>query len=63
MGINKDQMEGRAKEVGGKVEEAIGKVTGSKTEQAKGLAHQVTGAGQAAAGDVEEKAKNFVKRP
>jgi uncharacterized protein YjbJ (UPF0337 family) len=36
MGINKDQVEGRAKEVGGKVQEEFGKLTGNKTQQVKG---------------------------
>ena len=43
MGINKDQVEGRAKELGGKVQEEFGKLTGNKTQQAKGLVNQVVG--------------------
>jgi uncharacterized protein YjbJ (UPF0337 family) len=57
MGINKDQVEGRAKEVGGKIEEEFGKVTGNKTEQLKGKIRKDLGAGQANLGDVTEKVK------
>jgi uncharacterized protein YjbJ (UPF0337 family) len=33
MGINKDQVDGRAKEVGGKIQEEFGKVVGNKTQE------------------------------
>ncbi len=62
MGINKDQVEGRAKEVGGKAQEELGKLTGNKTQQAKGLAKEVVGAGQAKAGDLAEKIKDASKQ-
>jgi uncharacterized protein YjbJ (UPF0337 family) len=62
MGINKDQVEGRAKEAGGKVQQAFGKMTGSSKEQLKGATKQVIGAGQAAAGDAAEKLKNMSKK-
>jgi uncharacterized protein YjbJ (UPF0337 family) len=61
MGINKDQVEGRAKEMGGKLQEEFGKLTGNKTQQAKGLANQVVGEGQAKAGDLAEKIKEKIK--
>jgi uncharacterized protein YjbJ (UPF0337 family) len=61
MGINKDQVEGRAKEAGGKVQEEFGKLTGNDAQRAKGLAKQAVGAGQAAAGDMSEKAKKVAK--
>jgi uncharacterized protein YjbJ (UPF0337 family) len=63
MGINKDQVKGRAREAGGKVQEEIGKLTGNKTQQAKGLAKQAVGAGQAKAGDLEEKTKDYLNKP
>jgi uncharacterized protein YjbJ (UPF0337 family) len=62
MSVNKNQIEGRAKEAGGKVQQAVGKLTGSKTQQAKGLAKQVVGAGQAAAGDMAARAKEQSKK-
>ena len=36
MGINKDQVDGRLKEAGGKVQEVAGRVTGNHTQEAKG---------------------------
>jgi uncharacterized protein YjbJ (UPF0337 family) len=56
MGINKDQVEGRAKEVVGKIQEDIGELTGNKTQQVKGAINKTVGAGQAKLGDVAERA-------
>jgi uncharacterized protein YjbJ (UPF0337 family) len=63
MGINKEQIEGRAKEMGGKLQEEFGKVTGNKTQEAKGTINKAVGAGQAKLGDVAEQAKNASKKP
>jgi uncharacterized protein YjbJ (UPF0337 family) len=63
MGINKDQVEGRAKEVGGKIQEEFGKVTGNKTQQVKGAINKTVGAGQATLGDAAERAKANNKKP
>jgi uncharacterized protein YjbJ (UPF0337 family) len=62
MGINKDQVEGKAKEAAGKVQEVAGRVVGSKTTQAKGLANQVAGQAQAAFGDVKENVKDHATK-
>jgi uncharacterized protein YjbJ (UPF0337 family) len=61
MGINKDQVEGRAKEVAGKAQEVAGRVTGSHTQEAKGAINKNLGAAQAKVGDVTEKAKGAFK--
>ena len=53
MGINKDQIEGRAKEVAGKVQEVAGKVVGSTKEQLKGNINKNVGAAQAKFGDAK----------
>jgi len=58
MGINKDQVEGRAKEVGGKIQEEFAKITGNKTQQVKGVINKTVGAGQAKLGDAAERAKS-----
>ncbi len=63
MGINKDQVEGRAKEVGGKIQEEFGKVTGNKTQQVKGAINKTIGAGQAKLGDAVERAKDNNRKP
>lgn len=63
MGINKDQVEGRAKEVAGKVQEAAGKATGNLGTQAKGLGKQGTGAVQAKYGDAKETVKEHNRNP
>jgi uncharacterized protein YjbJ (UPF0337 family) len=53
MGINKDQIEGRLKEAGGKIQEAAGKAVGNTTQQVKGAVNKTAGAAQAKFGDVK----------
>lgn len=52
--MNKDQAQGVAKDVAGKVQETAGQVTGSREQQAKGVLRQVEGKGQKALGDAKE---------
>jgi len=52
--MNKDQVKGAAKKVAGKVQETVGKITGNKTQEAKGLIKQATGTVQKKAGDIKE---------
>ncbi len=60
--MNKDQIQGTAKKVAGKIQESVGKVTGSKKQQAKGLAKQVTGKAQESYGDAKQMARDAGKR-
>ena len=52
--MNDDQIKGKAKDIGGKVQEEVGKVTGSSEQQAKGLSKQVEGKVQEKAGDLRD---------
>jgi len=56
--MNKDQVEGRLKEVVGKVQEVAGKTVGSTKEQLKGVINKNVGAAQAKYGDVKNDVKN-----
>ncbi len=56
--MNKDQVKGTAKDIGGKIQETAGKATGSDTQQAKGLAKQAEGKLQKGVGDVKEAVKD-----
>ena len=49
--MNRDQVKGRIKEAGGKIQQEAGKATGSLKHQAKGLVKQGTGKLQKNAGD------------
>ena len=60
--MNKDQVKGEAKDIAGKVQEAAGKLVGSKEQQAKGLAKQVEGKVQKGVGDVKQSLKDVNKR-
>jgi uncharacterized protein YjbJ (UPF0337 family) len=61
MGINKDQVEGRAKEAAGKVQEVAGKAVGSTTQQVKGAINKTAGAAQAKYGDIKNDVNNMNK--
>ena len=54
MTINKDQVKGAAKDIAGKIQEEVGKLTGSKEQQAKGLKEQAKGKIQKGVGDLKE---------
>ena len=55
---NEDQTEGKMKDLGGKVKEEIGGVTGDKDMEAEGQADQVEGKVQKKVGDVKESFKD-----
>ena len=52
--MNKNQVKGKAKDIGGKIQEEAGKIVGSSEQQAKGLSKQVEGKVQKTLGDAEE---------
>lgn len=52
--MNDDQIKGKAKDIGGKVQEEVGKMTGSSEQQAKGLSKQVEGKVQEKTGDLKD---------
>lgn len=52
--MNTNQVKGAAKDVAGKVQETVGKVTGSTTQQLKGLAKQGEGKVQKGVGDAQD---------
>jgi uncharacterized protein YjbJ (UPF0337 family) len=52
--MNDDQIKGKAKDIGGKVQEEFGKAVGSSEQQAKGVANQVEGKVQEKVGDAKD---------
>lgn len=52
--MNKDQVKGKLKDIGGKIQEQAGKAVGSSEQQAKGLSKQVEGKVQEKYGDLKE---------
>jgi uncharacterized protein YjbJ (UPF0337 family) len=52
--MNEDQIKGKAKDIGGKIQEKVGDVVGSSEQQAKGLAKQTEGKLQEKAGDAKD---------
>ncbi len=56
--MNKDQVKGKAKDIGGKIQEEVGKAIGSSEQQAKGLSKQVEGKVQEKYGDAKEIVKD-----
>lgn len=60
--MNKDQVKGIAKDIAGKVQEEVGKLVGSKEQQAKGLGKQISGNAQKIYGDAKEVIKDANKK-
>lgn len=54
--MNRDQVEGTAKDIAGKVQRKVGEATDNTSQQIKGGAKQVEGKVQRKAGDVESAA-------
>lgn len=65
--INENQVKGKLKEIGGKIQEEFGDAIDSPTQEAKGQATKIEGKTQKAAGDVQEhvedKLDNAARRP
>jgi uncharacterized protein YjbJ (UPF0337 family) len=55
--MNRDQVKGRMKEAGGKIQQKAGKASGSLKQQAKGLMKQGAGKLQKNAGDARDDAE------
>lgn len=60
--MNKNQVKGVAKDIAGKIQEGVGKLTGSKEQQVKGLVKQAKGKTEKAVGDVKEVIKDAVNK-
>ncbi len=59
--MNTNQVKGTLKDGAGKVQEQVGKVTGSEEQQGKGLVKQAEGKAEKAYGDVKEVLKDATK--
>ena len=56
--MNKDHVKGAVKDVAGKAQQEIGKLTGSEKQQIKGVANQAEGKIQKGIGDVKDAFKD-----
>ena len=52
--MNDDQIKGKAKDIGGKIQEKVGEAVGSRQQQREGVANQAEGKVQEKAGDVKD---------
>ena len=59
--MNKDQVKGTAKDIGGKIQEEVGKLSGSNEQQLKGLKKQLEGKIQKNIGNLKEALKDAGK--
>lgn len=57
MPIDNDRVEGSAKNIGGKIKEAVGKVTGDRKSEVDGKSDQVAGKLQNTVGSVKDTLK------
>jgi uncharacterized protein YjbJ (UPF0337 family) len=60
--MDKNRMEGAAKQVKGSVKEAMGKVTGNRTTQAEGAAEKLAGRMQSKIGEAADAVRERMKR-
>ena len=60
--MNKDQVKGTAKDIGGKVQEKVGEVTGNDSQEIKGLKNQAEGKVQKGVGDAKEGLKDAIDK-
>ena len=61
--MNRDQVKGRLKDAGGKIQREVGKATGSLKQEAKGLAKQAEGKVQKTVGDARNDAERSTRKP
>ena len=59
--MNKDQIKGAAKVIGGKIQEEAGKLVGSRVQEAKGLEKQIEGKAQEHVGSLKEAVRDATK--
>jgi len=52
--MNEDQIKGKAKDIGGKIQEKVGEAVGSRQQQSEGLSKQAEGKVQEKVGDVKD---------
>jgi uncharacterized protein YjbJ (UPF0337 family) len=55
--MNEDQIKGKAKNIGGKIQEKVGEAVGSRQQQSEGLSNQAEGKVQEKVGDLKDVVK------
>lgn len=60
--MNRDRVKGTAKDIAGNMQVKVGRVTGSRSQQVKGIAKQVEGKLQKGAANLEEAAKDIERK-
>ncbi len=60
--VDKDRVKGAAKDVGGKIEQEAGKLTGDRSRQAKGVQHQAEGKVDKGVGHVKDAAREAERK-
>jgi uncharacterized protein YjbJ (UPF0337 family) len=58
--MNEDRIAGTGRNVGGKVEEGVGRLTGDSETEAKGMANQISGPAQDLYGEAQDTASAAV---
>jgi uncharacterized protein YjbJ (UPF0337 family) len=57
--VDENRIEGTARNVGGKIQDAVGAVTGDKETQARGQMNRVAGSAQDAYGQAVDEVRSF----
>ena len=61
--MNKDQVKGKLKDIAGKAQEKVGKITGRPEDRAAGVVKQVEGKMQKGLGDVKQHVEDSKDNP
>jgi uncharacterized protein YjbJ (UPF0337 family) len=61
--MNKDQVKGKMKDIAGKAQEKVGKVTGRPEDRVAGIEKQVEGKMQKGVGDVKQRIEDNKDNP
>ncbi len=59
--VDKDRVEGSAKNIGGKIKEGLGKLTGDSKTEAEGKADQVEGKVQNTVGGIKDTVRDALR--
>ena len=60
--VDKDRVEGAARNVGGKIKEGVGKAVGDEKLKREGQAEQVKGKAENAIGGIKDKAREELRK-
>jgi uncharacterized protein YjbJ (UPF0337 family) len=59
--MNSDQINGKLRDLGGRIQQAAGRLGGNRSLQAKGMQKQLAGKTQTTFGNLKQKIRNIIR--